>query len=56
MKKEFKEGTEAIIHLDSRRATIKKITNWQTPNHNDVDGFWLKKNHMDQRHAGSTNV
>ena len=39
MRKELKgleDGPKVKIHLNSRRETLKKVTNWKTPGH---DGF-----------------
>ena len=32
---------KANIRLDSLRATLKKITNWKTPGHDSIHGFWF---------------
>ncbi len=35
------EGPEANIHLDLIRVILKKISNWKTPDHDRVHGFWF---------------
>ena len=39
---ELEEGPEANVHLNSLRATLKKIPNWKTPGHDSIHGFWFK--------------
>ena len=44
MAKELEElkGPKAKIHIDSFRTTLK-ISNWKTPDHDGIHGFWFKK-------------
>ena len=41
MKKELQEGPEVDIHLESLRATIKKVPSWKTPGQYSIHGFWF---------------
>ena len=36
------EGPKAEIHIDLRKTT-QKISNWKTPGHDGIHGFWFKK-------------
>ena len=38
---ELKEGPKANIHLDSIRATLRKVPNWKTPSHDGIHGFYF---------------
>ena len=37
------EGLIAEIHIELLRKTLKKISNWKTPRHDGIHGFWFKK-------------
>ncbi len=37
----LKEDLETNADLDSQRATLKKIPNWKTPDHDGIYGFWV---------------
>ena len=39
----LEEGPKAEIHNDLLKTTLEKISNWKTPGHDGVHGFWLKK-------------
>ena len=39
----FVEGLQTDIHLESYRATLKKVPNWKTPDHHSIHGFLFKK-------------
>ena len=39
----LEEGPKAEIHIDLLRVTLKKVTNWKTPGHDGIHGFWFKK-------------
>ena len=46
MTKELKgleEGSKAEIHIDLLKTTLDKISNWKTPVHDGIYGFWFKK-------------
>ena len=36
------EGPKAEINIDFLKTTQKK-SNWKTPGHDGIDGFWFKK-------------
>ena len=38
-----KEGPKVKIHVDSRRETLKKIPNSETPNHDSIHGYCFKR-------------
>ena len=38
----LEEGLKAEIHTDLLKMTLKKISNWKTPGHDRIHGFWLK--------------
>ena len=40
---ELEEGAKAEIHTDLLRTTLKKVSNWKTPGHDRIHGFWFKK-------------
>ena len=37
------EGPKAEIHIELLKKTLKKISNWKTPGHDGIHGFWFKK-------------
>ena len=37
------EGLKAKIHIDLLETTLQKISNWKTPGHDGIHGFWFKK-------------
>ena len=38
------EGLEKVkIHIELHKKTLKKISNWKTPGHDGIHGFWFKK-------------
>ena len=39
----LKEGWKAEIHVELLKITLKKISNWKTPGHDGIHGFWFKK-------------
>ena len=39
----LEEGLKAEIHSDLLKTTLKKISNWKTPGHDGIYGFWFKK-------------
>ena len=39
----LEEGPKAEIHTDLLKTTLKKISNWKTPGHDGIHGFWFKK-------------
>ena len=40
---ELKEGPKAEIHTDLLKTTLKKVSNWKTPGHDGIHGFWFKR-------------
>ena len=40
---QLKEGPKAEIHTDLLRTTLEKVSNWKTPGHDGIHGFWFKK-------------
>ena len=40
---ELEEGPKAEIHTDLLKTTLKKVSNWKTPDHDGIHGFWFKK-------------
>ena len=40
---QLEEGAKAEIHNDLLRTTLKKVSNWKTPGHDRIHGFWFKK-------------
>ena len=40
---ELEEGPKAEIHTDLLKTTLKKVSNWKTPGHDGMHGFWFKK-------------
>ena len=45
----LEESPQVNIHPDGFKATLKKISNWKTPSHGGIHGFWFKKNHLKTR-------
>ena len=39
----LKEGPKVEIHIELLKKTLKKISNWKTPVHDGIYGFWFKK-------------
>ena len=39
----LEERSKVKIHLDSIRATFKKVPNWKIPGYDDIHGFWFEK-------------
>ena len=39
----LEEGPKAEIHSDLLKTTLKKISNWKTPGHDGIHGFWFKE-------------
>ena len=39
----LEEGPNAEIHIELLKKTLKKISNWKTPGHDRIHGFWFKK-------------
>ena len=39
----IEEGPKAEIHIELLMKTLKKISNWKTPIHDGIHGFWFKK-------------
>ena len=39
----LEEGPKAEIHTELLKKTLKKISNWKTPGHDGIHGFWFKK-------------
>ena len=39
----LKEGPKREIHIELLKKTLKKISNWKTPGHDGIRGFWFKK-------------
>ena len=35
----LKENPVVEIHMESLRATLKKVPNWKTPGHDGIHGF-----------------
>ena len=40
---ELEEGPKAEIHTDLLKTTLKKVSNWKTPGHDGIHGFWFRK-------------
>ena len=40
---QLEEGPKTEIHTDLLRMTLKKVSNWKTPGHDGIHGFWFKK-------------
>ena len=41
--KELEEDPKVEIHTDLPQTTLKKVSNWKTPGHDGIHGFWFKK-------------
>ena len=39
----LEEGPKTEIHIELLKKTLKKISNWKTPGHDGIHGFWFKK-------------
>ena len=39
----LEEGPKTEIHIDLLKKTLKRISNWKTPGHDGIHGFWFKK-------------
>ena len=39
---ELEESPKGEIHTDLLKTTIKKVSNWKTPGHDGIRGFWFK--------------
>ena len=39
----LEEGPKGEIHIELLKKTLKKISNWKTPGHDGIHGFWFKK-------------
>ena len=39
----LEEEPKAEIHADLLKTTLKKVSNWKTPGHDGINGFWFKK-------------
>ena len=39
----LEEGSKAEIHIELLKKILKKISNWKTPGHDGIHGFWFKK-------------
>ena len=39
---ELEEGPKPEIHTDLLKTTLKKVSNWKTPDHDGIHGFWSK--------------
>ena len=39
----LEEGLKAEIHIELLKKILKKISNWKTPGHDGIHGFWFKK-------------
>ena len=39
----LEEGPKAKINTALLKTTLKKISNWKTPDHDGIHGFWFKK-------------
>ena len=40
---QLEEGPKAEIYTDLLKTTLKKVSNWKTPGHDGIHGFWFKK-------------
>ena len=40
---EHEEGPKVEIHIELPKKTLKKTSNWKTPGHDGIHGFWFKK-------------
>ena len=39
----LEEGPKAEIHINLLKTTLKNLSNWKTPDHDGIHGFWFKK-------------
>ena len=39
----LEESPKAEIHTDLLKTTLRKVSNWKTPGHDGIHGFWFKK-------------
>ena len=39
----LEEGPKTEIHINLLKTTLKKKSNWKTPGHDGIHGFWFKK-------------
>ena len=39
----LEKGPNMKMHINSLRATLKKIPNWKTSDHDGIHRFWFKK-------------
>ena len=39
----LEEGPEMEIRVDLLKPTLKRISNWKTPGHDGIHGFWFKR-------------
>ena len=39
----LEEGPKTEIHIDLLKTTLKRLSNWKTPGHDGIHGFWFKK-------------
>ena len=40
---ELEEDRKAEIHTDLLQTTLPKVSNWKTPGHDGIHGFWFKR-------------
>ena len=41
--KGLEEGPKTEIHFNLLKTTLKRISNWKTPGHDGIHGYWFKK-------------
>ena len=41
--KRIRRRLKAEIRINLLKTTLKKISNWKTPGHDGIHGFWFKK-------------
>ena len=39
----LEDGPKTEIHIDLLKTTLKRISNWKTPDHDGIHDFWFKK-------------
>ena len=39
----LEEGPKTEIHINLLKTTLKRTSNWKTPGHDGIHGFWFKK-------------
>ena len=44
----LEEGSKAEINIELLKKTLKKISNWKTPGHDGIHGFWFKNSVHDR--------